>query len=176
MYIRGTQGTDSVKKSKIQFEFLAGSTISYEKPSEITNIPSPVAKRKREVSTRPTKKIKFLGKTNYNFIDTQAQITTPFSSSKITHSNALGALGSSFAAFLSQKSPNHIICKILKCKTVYGCNLAKVEVIQSNVDKIAGRMDMICNQHINVGGIVTVIDPKIIQTGKSLLLVPKEIC
>lgn len=171
----GTQAVDSLKKTNISFDFLSAARESSGKKEPIFYAPSPVCKKKRETSTRPIKKIRFSAKTDYNFLDTQAQLLTPFSVNNTNYNGNLGELSSTFARFLSEKGTKKVNCKVLNLRIIYGCKVATVEV-QNGSSQIYGKMNMVCNGPVTKGAFITLIDPKVMNLNNLCYIFPKEIC
>ena len=171
----GTQDIDSLQKKNISFEYLIGNISTLNAIPEEIIPPSPVLKRKRKISTRPTKKIKIATKTNYNFLDTQAQLLTPFSSGNNYKNHNIGVLGNSLTEFLNKKYEKKVHCKIIGIQNIYGVKLATVEITNSGIKNISGIMSMICTNPIIIGTSVMLIDPKIIELDHCIHILPKDI-
>jgi hypothetical protein len=172
---RGTQEIDSLRKTRITFECLIGNQNTLNEPQPAVNPRSPIKKTKREPSTRPLKRIKFSSKPNYNFLDTQAQLLTPVSSTKALSCSNIGVLGTMFASFINSKAGNKVRCKIINVKPQYGSKLATVEVIDSKVPGIHGVMTMICNSDFKIANDAVLVEPKVIEIDKCFYIIPRDV-
>jgi hypothetical protein len=176
MFSFGTQEVDSVRRPRVCFEPIKVDCGARKSKIEIFKEPSPVSlKRKEKAPSRPTKRVKISSKPNYEFLDTQEQCLTPFSTGKSQVGGNGGALVSVYNEFLGKRTENTVICRVVCVKAAYGCKIATVKVEKSTVEGIIGTMQIVCNAGITMNSTICLVEPKIITTDKGIVIAAKSI-
>lgn len=181
MFFNLTQDFDSLPKKKISFNCLESSKVKeqvkdIEKQQKILEIPvnvfSSAAKRPLQIKTGPNKRIKFSTKPDYDFLDTQQQIT-PFQ--KPRKSIPAGPLCSKFSNFLSSNPKTSIPGFILDSKTEFGCKVLTIDFGHTSIPGIQGPMTVLYFSSLSPSGQVSIFCPILIQTPTSTYVLCKEI-
>ena len=181
MFYNLTQDFDSLPKKKINFNCFEANKVNepcktYEKqvlteesPKEIF---SSAVKRPLEIKTGPNKRIKISTKPNYDFIDTQLQVT-PFQ--KPRQSIAAGPLSSKFSNFLSQNSHCSVSGLVLDSKTQFGCKVLTVDFGHTKLPELQGPMTLIHFSPLTFTGQVTITSPILIKSSNTSYVLCKDI-
>lgn len=181
MFLNLTQDFDSLPKKKISFNCLESSKAKEQSKDTGTqlkileipvNVSSSVAKRPMQIKTAPNKRIKISTKPDYDFLDTQQQIT-PFQ--KPRKSMPAGPLCSKFSNFLSANAKTSIPGFILDSKTEFGCKVLTIDFGHTIIPGIQGRMTVIHFSSLSPSGQVTIFCPIPIHTSNSTYVLCKEI-
>lgn len=181
MFFNLTQDFDSLPKKKVNFNcFEASKLKELNEPLEKPEMPekkpveifSSAVKRPLEMKTGPNKRIKISTKPNYDFIDTQLQVT-PFQ--KPRQSIPAGPLSSKFSTFLSQSSHNSVPGLILDSKTQFGCKILTVDFGHTKIPELQGPMTLIHFSPLTFSGRVTITSPILIKSSNTSYVLCKEI-
>ncbi|OMJ87998.1 hypothetical protein SteCoe_10152 [Stentor coeruleus] len=131
-------------------------------------------KRKVDESTKPLKKIKFYSKPQYDFIDSQAEGITPCINQKV-QSRTKGQLSSAFSTFVNRNPTCKIKVKVLSVKSEYGTLYISVDVGQTEIPKIRGKMTLLYRGNLKLSNTLTVNDPKVVVIDNTEYLFAKEV-
>lgn len=131
-------------------------------------------KRKVDENTKPLKKIKLHSKPQYNFIDSQDEGITPCINTK-AQSRTKGPLSNTFSTFINKNPVSKIQVKVLSAISEYGSQYISVDVGQTNIPKIRGKMTLLYRGLLKLSNALTITDPKVMVIDNTEYLVAKEV-